>query len=117
MNKKTIHILVNILVLVVILLLGRMAYGFAHEVFDQEPMTSQLTARDVTITVEEDMSVRDVARLMKKDGLIKSVNVFCVQERFSDFHGKISPGTHVLNTALTADEMLHILAQEEEEED
>ena len=42
--------------------------------------------------------------------------VFFLQELLSEYHGDEKPGIYDLNTAMTADEMIAIMAHEGEEE-
>lgn len=54
---------------------------------------------EATITVEEDDSVRDVAKKLKKAGLINNKSFFCFVGRFMHAGKKIDPGTYEkLNT-------------------
>ena len=54
---------------------------------------------EATITVEEDDSVRDVAKKLKKEGLINNKGFFCFVGRFMHAGKKIDPGTYEnLNT-------------------
>ena len=48
-------------------------------------------------------------RLQEK-GLIERPVIFWAQEKLSDYRGKIKPGTYLLNTHETVDEMLAILS-------
>lgn len=54
---------------------------------------------EATIVVEEDDSVRDVAKKLKKEGLINNKGFFCFVGRFMHAGKKIDPGTYEgLNT-------------------
>ena len=55
--------------------------------------------KEATIVVEEDDSVRDVAKKLKKEGLINNKGFFCFVGRFMHAGKKIDPGTYEnLNT-------------------
>ena len=38
--------------------------------------------------------------------------MFVVQEKLSNYSGKLQPGTYILNTSMTPDEIMEILAKE-----
>ena len=60
--------------------------------------------------VHEDDSVYDVGETLQEKGLIERPVIFWAQEKLSDYRGKIKPGTYLLNTHETVDEMLAILS-------
>ena len=43
-------------------------------------------------------------------GLISDAKLFWLQERLSEYHGMIQPGTYDLSTNMTPDEMIQIMA-------
>lgn len=96
------------------------AYDFGYRVFAEEPVTVG-EGRTISIYVKEDESVRDVGADLEKKGLIRDGNLFFVQELLSEHHGKIKPGIYDLNTSMSSEEMLAIMAAEatdtEEEDD
>lgn len=96
------------------------AYDFGYRVFAEEPVTVG-EGRTISIYVKEDESVRDVGADLEKKGLIRDGNLFFVQELLSEHHGKIQPGIYDLNTSMSSEEMLAIMAAEapdtEEEDD
>ena len=116
MDKKNRRRLICFLVILVIVIAGRLSYGFAYDVFDQEAMADQQEAVDVEVVIEEGMSVYQVGKLLAKDGLIKKPLVFWFQERFSDYHGQIKAGTYTLSTGQTVGEILRTLSSQEEEQ-
>ncbi|MCH5253979.1 MAG: endolytic transglycosylase MltG [Lachnospiraceae bacterium] len=96
------------------------AYDFGYRVFAEEPVTVG-EGRTISIYVKEDESVRDVGADLERKGLIRDGNLFFVQELLSEHHGKIQPGIYDLNTSMSSEEMLAIMAAEapdtEEEDD
>ena len=57
----------------------------------------------------------DIGKILKKKGLIKDAKIFVVQEKLSSYKGKLQAGTYILNTSMTPDEMMAILARENTE--
>lgn len=95
------------------------AFDYGYRIFSEEPMTSG-EGRVVEITVKSDMDAEDIGTLLENKGLIRDALLFRIQERVSENHGKIQPGTYELNTAMTAEEMISVMAKDapeiEEEE-
>lgn len=92
------------------------AYDYGYRVFAEEPMTLG-EGRIISIYVKEEDSVRDIGNTLEEKGLIRDANLFIVQELVSEYHGKIQPGIYDLNTSMSTEEMLGIMAADAEEED
>ena len=86
------------------------SYSFGYAIFSNQTMAKEGAGRDVYVTVGADDTVKDVAKLLKKERLIKDTLVFEVQEKLSTYKDKIQLGTYILNTEQTAEEMLAILS-------
>ncbi|MEE8885702.1 MAG: aminodeoxychorismate lyase [Eubacteriales bacterium] len=115
--KGLLYVLVIIALIVVLIFIGRKCYTLGYEVFDEEPVDSG-EGRAVTVTITDDMSVRQIGMLLRSEGLLtESVEAFQIQELISEYHGEILPGTYTLRTSMTADDMFPILAQAESDED
>lgn len=85
------------------------AFDYGHRIFSEEPMSTG-EGRKVTVTIGSDMDVKNIGQLLENKGLIRDANLFVLQERLSECHGKIQPGEYELNTAMTAEEMLIIMS-------
>lgn len=48
--------------------------------------------------------------------MIEDAKVFFVQEKLSVYKGKLKPGTYILSTAFTPDQIMAVLAGEQEDE-
>ena len=101
-------VLLAVLVLVLIFT-GRQAYTFGYQIFAQEAM-SEAPGKKVAVTITKDMSFGEIAKL------IKDKNVFRIQYMLSEYKGEIEPGSYVLNTSQTAEEMLRVLSRADEKE-
>lgn len=111
--RVVLYVLVIIVLIVFLVFLARRAYSLGYEVFDEEPVDSG-EGRAVTVTITDDMSVRQIGMLLRSEGLLtESVEAFQIQEFISEYHGDILPGTYTLRTSMTADDMFPILAQAE----
>ncbi len=92
---------------------ARIGYDFGYRVFtesaiDEEPGT------DVMVLVREDMSEREIGRMLEEKGLIRDANLFYLQLKLSAYSGELLPGVYTLNTSMTAKEMMVVMAAEEE---
>ena len=90
-------------------------YDYGYRIFGEEPMSTG-EGRKVAVTVGSDMGVKDIGQTLENKGLIRDANLFRIQERLSEHHGEIKPGIYELNTNMTAEEMIAIMASVEEEE-
>ena len=103
---------VYLIVAAVVIYIGKTAYDFGYNIFYQQHMDSEEEGRDVTVAVEEGDSVYQIGRTLESRGLIQDAKVFVVQEKLSNYSGKLQPGTYILNTSMTPDEIMEILAKE-----
>ena len=93
--------------------LGFIAYDFGYRVFAEEAMSAE-PGRDIEVTIPMGSSAMDIGEILENSGLIKDKKLFFVQERLSEYHGKLSPGKYTLNTSQTARDMMEIMAEDEE---
>ena len=105
-----------ILVVVGIFKVGEYAYTYCYSVVS-DTAAEEEPGRDVSVSVNSDMSAGKVAKLLERKGLVKSADVFKIQMKVTGYEDKIQPGKYVLNTSMRPREMLKILAGEETEED
>ncbi|MCX4308219.1 MAG: aminodeoxychorismate lyase [Acetatifactor sp.] len=91
------------------------AYDYGFRVFTEEPV-SQGEGRTISISLDDPVSARDVGELLEERGLIRDANLFVIQELLSENHGKLQAGIYDLNTAMTAEEMMAVMAADAPEE-
>ncbi len=96
--------------------LGFKAYDFGYRVFAEEAITSE-PGRDIKVKIPMGASAMDIGKILEMSGLIRDKNLFFIQERLSEYHGKLSPGEYTLNTSQTAQDMMKVMAAEDEEEE
>ena len=87
------------------------AYDYGYRVFAEEPV-SVGEGRTISVIVDKADSVKDIGQMLQEKGLIRDASLFTVQELLSEQHGKIRPGIYDLNTSMTSQEMLAIMAAE-----
>lgn len=87
------------------------AYDYGYRIFAEEPLTVG-EGRTISISVDQDESVRDIGKKLQERGLIRDANLFILQELVSEHHGQIQPGIYDLNTSMTGEEMLTVMSAE-----
>lgn len=109
------RIALYICVAILIFWLAKSTYHFGYDVFNQQAM-SPGDGQEVTVVVSEGSSAYDIGKTLENKGLVKSALVFYVQERLSNYHGQMKPGTYLLSTAYTPTRIMGILAGDTEQE-
>lgn len=94
---------------------AELCYDYGYRIFT-EPAVSSGEGRSVTVTVTEDMSPLQIGEAFAAKGLVKDARLFSLQYLFSEYKGDVKPGVFELNTAMTAEEMMKVMAAEEPEE-
>ena len=102
-------------VVVLLFWVGKASFQFGHDVFNQQAM-SPGEGQEVTVVIKEDATAYDIAKTLKSKGLIEDSLVFVVQEKLSNYSGKMRPGTYLLSTAYTPTRIMGILAGDAEQE-
>ncbi len=109
------RIVLYICVVVLIFWIGKSTYQFGYDIFNQQPM-SPGEGQEVTVVIKQDTSVYQVAKTLESKGLVKDAKVFYVQEKLSNYRGRLRPGTYLLSTAYTPTRIMGILAGDTEQE-
>lgn len=89
------------------------AYDYGYRVFTEPPMSFG-DGRIISVYVENNSSALDVGEMLQEKGLVRDGRLFMIQELLSEHHGNIQPGVYDLNTNMTAQEILEVIAQEPE---
>lgn len=84
-------------------------YSYGYRIFT-EPAVSSGTGRVVTITLKEDATATELGELFAEKGLVKDAKLFALQYMFSEYRKDLIPGTYELSTAMTAEEMMEVMA-------
>ena len=92
-----------------------LCYDYGYRIYSEPPMASG-DGVDIVVNIPMGSSVSDTAEILKKNGLIRDERLFSLQERFSDYHGKLESGMYTLNTSMTAEEMLAAMSPSISEE-
>lgn len=92
-----------------------LCYDYGYRVFT-EPAVSSGTGRTVIVTIPKDMSAWEMGKLFEEKGLVEDSKLFVLQYYLSEYLKDIQPGTFELTTAMTAEEMMRVMATPVSEE-
>ncbi len=106
---------ISCIVVVLIYRAAMYSYHFGYMVFADATMEVS-PGRDVSITVEMDDEIMDIGETLERRGLISDAKIFWVQAFLLEYKDKLVPGVYTLNTSMTSEEMLEVMAQTAEEE-
>ena len=67
----------------------------------------------VMVTVLEQDTMMNTADTLEKEGIIANKYIFILRYKFSKYNGNLKAGTYELSPAMTTDEILAILSNEE----
>ena len=109
-----IRVLAAILIIYVIYNAALACYDYGYRIFT-EPAVSQGTGREVTVTITAEMSPSDIGKLFESKGLVRDWRLFAMQYLLSENREDVAPGTFVLSTSMTAEEMMAAMVPEQRE--
>ncbi len=105
-----------IVVIVLVYKAAVVAYDYGYRVF-QEPPVSESPGMDVVVEVTVGKSPLQIGQILETKGLIKDARLFYIQNLLSRYKDKLQPGVYTLNTSMTMEEMMGVMAVEKEETD
>ena len=92
------------------------AYDYGYRIYSEPPM-AEGDGVDIVVDIPVGSSVLDTGKMLVEYGLIRDEKLFFMQERLSDFHGKLEPGMYTLNTSMTVEEMMAVMSPSISEDD
>lgn len=92
-----------------------LAYDYGYRIFT-EPAVSSGEGRTITVAITGDMSPSDIGKLFEEKGLVRDGRLFSLQYYLSEYKEDAKPGIYELSTAMTAEEMMEVMASSTEEE-
>ncbi len=91
------------------------AYDYGYRVFSEAPVTEGEGINKV-VEIPIGSSSMEIGEILEENGLIRDSKLFFIQELLSAYRGDLQPGTYTLNTSMTSEEMMRILAGVPDEE-
>lgn len=97
---------------VVLLCMQVYDYGksFYNEYMYEYKGTESFEGEDVIVEIPQGASVKEIASILKKAGLIKYENAFTRRLQDSEYRGRLQSGTYTLNTGMNTLEMMAIMS-------
>ncbi len=97
------------------------AYDFGYRIFAEEPVSPE-PGLTLSVAIVEGKSTMEIGKILEEKGLIRNAYLFYLQEFFSSYHKELQPGIYELNTAMTPEQMMAVMASstssaEDEEEE
>lgn len=92
---------------------ANLCYDYGYRIFT-EPAVSAGEGRTVTVAITSEMSATDIGRLLEDKGLVRDGKLFALQYLLSEYKKDVKPGVFELSTAMTAEEMMQLMAAETE---
>ena len=114
--EMVIKIVVFIFIAMFVIRTATAAYDYGFRVFAEKPMDVG-EGRTISVSIGNADSAKEVGEMLQERGLIRDATLFRIQELLSENHGKIQPGIYDLSTAMTAQEMLEVIAAKPDEEE
>ena len=109
-------IVVAIIIVMLVFTWSKKAYEYGQRVFNEPPVSTG-SGRTITVVVNQGDSAKEIGEMLEKNGLIRDAKLFVIQEMLSAYKDELQPGTYELSTAMTAEEMMEIMAKQTEEEE
>ena len=91
-------------------------YDYGYRIFT-EPAMSVGEGRTVSVTITKDMSPIEIGELMLNKGLTRDSKLFTLQYLFSEYREDVKPGTYEVSTAMTAEEIMAVMAPVEQSDE
>ncbi len=115
-STTALRVVLGILVLVVVFLatyyFSLKAYDFGKVVFTENGVEEE-PGEDVTITVPRGATTKEIATILKENGLIESVYAFMLQTFL--YEGEYYAGTFELNTSMSPEDIIETLSTQTSE--
>ena len=111
--KVSIKVLKYVVMIVVAIFCATAAYNFGTEIFNSEGM-EQEPGTDMTITVEDGMTIKELGDTLEEYQIIKDSKIFQIQSYIYQVKS-VTPGTYTFNTSENNEEILKIISAGPEE--
>lgn len=103
-------VLVAILVIVGVYKGATIGYEYGYRIF-QEPAMTERPGVDIQVDITMGKTALEIGEVLEQHGLVRDKYIFYVQNLLSNYKDELQPGSYVLNTSMTAQEMMEIMAE------
>ena len=105
---------VTIIVVVFVYRAALMAYDYGYRIFRETPV-SAAPGIDIPVEITVGKSPLQVGEVLEEKGLIRDAKLFYIQYLLSKYKDELQAGSYVLNTSMTMEEMMGVMAAKEPE--
>lgn len=104
-----------IISVVLVIILASMIYGYSqYKIYQEEYQGTESTqGEDVVVVIPEGAATKQIAQILKEEGLIQFPSAFVKRVKESEYRGVLQPGEFTLNTGMSTWEMIEILGRVE----
>jgi UPF0755 protein len=114
MGDGVVKVVKGIILITAVVMLGSVVFqyykGFYDEYQEEYKGTYSYDGEDVQVVIPEGSSVKEIASILKKAGLIKYEHAFTKRVQNSEYRGMLQSGTYTLNTGMNTLEMIETLS-------
>lgn len=110
MLQMFVTVLFYVIVILIVSNLSSSAYDFCYEIYGTVTV-DKAPGRDVTIQIEDGESTKNVAKKLELNKVIVNDTTFYIRTKLSE--KTIFPGTYILNTSMSYEEILDVIADYE----
>ncbi len=103
-------VLVAILVIVGVYKGATIGYDYGYRIF-QEPAMTESPGVDIQVDITMGKTALEIGEVLEQHGLVRDKYIFYVQNLLSNYKDELQPGSYVLNTSMTAQEMMEIMSE------
>lgn len=108
-RRRMSGLLKALIILLVALLIGFLAFRFMEKRMSSEEEPVKLTGQTVTVTIPEGATTRDIAHILKENKLIKNEFLFRLSSKMDGFDGTYQQGTYEIDTGFTKTQIMELL--------
>lgn len=100
-----------IISVILIIILASLIYGYSqYKIYQDEYQGTESTqGEDVVVVIPEGATTKQIAQILKENGLIQYPSAFVKRVKESEYRGVLQPGEFTLNTGMNTWEMIEIL--------
>ena len=107
--KTIFGVVIAAVIMMLVYRLALEAHDFGYRIFAEEPVSPE-PGLTMSVAIVEGKSAMDIGKILEEKGLIRNAYLFYLQEFFSSYHKELQPGIYELNTAMTPEQMMAVMA-------
>ncbi|MCR5802318.1 MAG: endolytic transglycosylase MltG [Lachnospiraceae bacterium] len=97
-------VVIAIFVIHLIITWAGKCYDYGYRIFTEPPI-SVGEGREVSVTIPEKFSAKQLGTIFAEKGLSRDATLFMLQYYASEYRKDLKPGTYTVSTSMTAEEM------------